>query len=144
MKSFLCRLLLASFVAGVIAFCNPRPSINDFLSVTPKKTIDDFLLYGLAWLIIVVGHFFWYFIWCGFQSKKDFVFDIILFSLFYIIGILCLWKCIIVDYTGTHKTVSLAEIFIPLTLKEGKITARSFKLKLSLMYLSLSMIPREI
>ena len=67
-----------------------RPSINDFLSVTPKKTIDDFLIYGLAWLIIFVGHFFWYFIWCGFQSKKDFVFDIIFFSLVYIIGILCL------------------------------------------------------
>jgi hypothetical protein len=49
-----------------------------------------------------------------------------------------------VDYTGTHKTVSLAEIFIPLTLKEGKITARNFKLKLSLMYLSLSTILRAI
>ena len=80
MKSFLCRLLLASFIVGIVSFCNPRPSINDFLSVTPKKTIDDFLIYGPAWLIIFVGHFFWYFIWCGFQSKKDFVFDIIFFQ----------------------------------------------------------------
>ena len=65
-----------------------RPTINQFLTVKPKTTIDDFLLYLLVWLIALVGHFFWYFIWCGFQSKKDFVFHSILISIFYIIGVL--------------------------------------------------------
>lgn len=55
--------------------------INDILPMISRPTINDFLLYGLAWLIILVGHFFLYFIWCGFQSKKVFVFDIILFYL---------------------------------------------------------------
>lgn len=67
-----------------------RPSINDFLSVTPKKTIDDFLLYIFVWLIMFIGYLFWYFIWCGFQSKKNFVFHFTLISIFYIIGVLCL------------------------------------------------------
>ena len=67
-----------------------RPSINDFLSVTPKKTIDDFLHYILLWLIILIGYFLWYFIWCGFRSKKDFAFYFILISIFYIINVLCL------------------------------------------------------
>ena len=90
MKSFFCRFLLASFIVGIVIFCNPRPSINDFLSVTPKKTINDYLHYILLWLIILIGYFLWYFIWCGFRSKKDFAFYFILINIFYIINVLCL------------------------------------------------------
>jgi hypothetical protein len=52
--------------------------------------INNILHYILLWIIMLIGYFLWYFIWCGFQSKKDFIFYVILISIFYIIGVFCL------------------------------------------------------
>lgn len=56
----------------------------------PKTTSSDILLYIFLWLIIFIASLFWYFIICGFRSKKDFVFASIFGSIIYIIGVLCL------------------------------------------------------
>jgi hypothetical protein len=50
MKSFLCRLLLASFVAGVIAFCNQYGIGN-----TPQTPMSkDELLFTVPCMILIL------------------------------------------------------------------------------------------